>query len=472
MSTSQAESSAAGATKYQPPSSLNLPHGNGIGRRSSAGSNTSNFSSASGYNAMNSIPGITPSLQAPTLVSNSNTSSFPNMFPPPTLPANAQTKATGDPHSTVLRAHSLSSPSGVPSPAAIAQMAFPTNPFAFQQQFAHHQQMTYERFTADLTNCIIAFLSPILPTEEEYRIKEATRRQLERFAGKVHPGAKLLAFGSMANGFALKNSDMDLCCLVRTEEGEDGSPPQECPSASELVEILGRLIREETDYNVMLLPKARIPIIKISRSPTSELPYDISCDIGFENRLALENTRLLLSYAMVDPPRLRTLVLFLKVWTKRRKLNSPFTGTLSSYGYTLMMIFFLIHIKRPAVLPNLQRIPPSGHASKTQDAQLNGHDIYFYDDVATLRKEWSSLNSENVGELLLDFFRYFSKDFSYSRDGISIRAETGLFSKDNITWASELCIEDPFQSGYNVARTVTKDGLYTVRTEKRENSTS
>lgn len=76
----------------------------------------------------------------------------------------------------------------------------------------HHGQssMSYERYTAELTNCIIAFLSPILPTEEEYRIKEATRRQLERLAAKVSPGAKLLAFGSMANGFALRNSGE--CC--------------------------------------------------------------------------------------------------------------------------------------------------------------------------------------------------------------------------------------------------------------------
>lgn len=27
---------------------------------------------------------------------------------------------------------------------------------------------------------------------------------------------------------------------------------------------------------------------------------------------------------------------------------------------------------------------------------------------------------------------------------------------------NQLCIEDPFQLGYNVSRTVTKDGLYTV----------
>ena len=40
------------------------------------------------------------------------------------------------------------------------------------------------------------------------------------------------------------------------------------------------------------------------------LTAGISCDIGIENRLAIENTRLLLTYASLDPGRVRTLVLF------------------------------------------------------------------------------------------------------------------------------------------------------------------
>lgn len=58
-----------------------------------------------------------------------------------------------------------------------------------------------------------------------------------------------------------------------------------------------------------MLPRARIPIIKLTMPPTPACPAGMACDIGFENRLALENTRLLLTYAMVDS-RLRTLVLF------------------------------------------------------------------------------------------------------------------------------------------------------------------
>ena len=243
-------------------------------------------------------------------------------------------------------------------------------------------------------------------------------------------------------------------------------------SASEMVEILGELIRKgtwrahtETDFQVLPLPKARIPIIKISRRATSEVPCDIACDIGFDNQVALENTRLLLSYAMIDPARLRTLVLFLKVWTKRRKLNSPYTGTLSSYGYTLLVLFYLIHVRRPNVLPNLQRIPP-GRPLAPEEAELDGCNVYFYDDIDTLRCEWHSLCTDSVGELMLDFFRYFSRDFNYAKDAISIHTEAGLVTKESRGWSGEhLCIEDPFQHGYNVSRTVTKDGLYTIRGE-------
>ena len=117
---------------------------------------------------------------------------------------------------------------------------------------------------------------------------------------------------------------MDLCCLIDSK----GPPLQ----ASDLVTMLGDLLERgdfpsphwiqtseglthkngiaETKFHVKTLPFARIPIVKLSLDPSPGLPFGISCDIGFENRLALENTRLLLSYASVDPMRVRTIVLF------------------------------------------------------------------------------------------------------------------------------------------------------------------
>jgi hypothetical protein len=47
-----------------------------------------------------------------------------------------------------------------------------------------------------------------------------------------------------------------------------------------------------------------------------------------------------------------------------RKINSPYKGTLSSYGYVLLVIYFLVHVKNPPVLPNLQQMPPLRPISK------------------------------------------------------------------------------------------------------------
>ncbi|GAA5856178.1 hypothetical protein JCM9279_000927 [Rhodotorula babjevae] len=331
----------------------------------------------------------------------------------------------------------------------------------------HHPAYHHAR---DLTHYLEAtFVPSVVPQPDEYQAKELARQYLEKLAAQVSPGAKLLPFGSMANGFALKNSDMDLCCFLAKDA------PVRAPA--ELVELLGRLIEQETNFYVKMLPRARIPIIKLTMPATPACPAGVACDIGFENRLALENTRLLLTYAMVDS-RLRTLVLFLKVWTKRRKINNPYRGTLSSYGYVLLVIHFLAHVKQPPVLPNLQRLPLPD-ATPLDDLTYDGHDIAFFDDVDALPSVFQTLNTDSAGELLIDFFRYWSKEFNYAHQVVSIRSDKGTVQKVAKGWHTDfefdpelivrdqhkLCIEDPFQLDYNVARTVTRDGLYTIRGE-------
>ncbi|KAJ3931307.1 MAG: hypothetical protein NXY57DRAFT_1008057 [Lentinula lateritia] len=328
------------------------------------------------------------------------------------------------------------------------------------------RQLTKQHFVAELSQCLFDFVIQLLPTQEELAVKEDVRKLLERLIRTIEPDSRLLSFGSTANGFSLRNSDMDLCCLIDSEERL---------AASDLVTMLGDLLERETKFHVKPLPHARIPIVKLSLDPSPGLPLGIACDIGFENRLALENTRLLMCYAMIDPTRVRTMVLFLKVWSKRRKINSPYKGTLSSYGYVLLVIYFLVHVKNPPVLPNLQQMPPLRPIPK-EETHMGGHNTWFFDDIDLLRQRWHSENSETVAELLIDFFRYFSRDFVYNGGVASIRA--GLLKKESKGWQNEvsasrydarernrLCIEDPFETDYNVARCVTKDGLYTIRGE-------
>jgi terminal uridylyltransferase len=197
-----------------------------------------------------------------------------------------------------------------------------------------------QRFVSDLSQCLFDCIIQLLPTAEELAVKEDVRKLLERLIRTIEPQSRLFSFGSTANGFSLRNSgkqlhisphhnldaticiDMDLCCLIDAEERL---------SATDLVTMLGDLLERgmlhpslhtllhlqpilsrhpETKFHVKPLPHARIPIVKLSLDPSPALPLGIACDIGFENRLALENTRLLYCYATIDPTRVRTLVLF------------------------------------------------------------------------------------------------------------------------------------------------------------------
>ncbi|WWC67691.1 uncharacterized protein I206_101603 [Kwoniella pini CBS 10737] len=332
-----------------------------------------------------------------------------------------------------------------------------------------HPGVLHRRFLNDLSTSLFSFVLPLLPTSEELNVKEEVRGLIEKLIKTLEPSARLLSFGSSCNSFGLRNSDMDLVVLI--------DDPNATIEPGNFVESMASLLERETNFNVKPLPRARIPILKLELAPSPALPFGIACDIGIENRLAIENTRLLLTYATIDPARVRTLVLFLKVWSKRRRINSPYRGTLSSYGFTLMVLYYLVHVKQPPVLPNLQRIMPM-RPMEEEEVMLEGRNVYFFDDVETLRREWSSVNFESVGELLIDFFRFFSHDFQFNNSVLSLRA--GQLTKESKGWVNDidvgglnemardrnrLCIEDPFEVSYNVARTVTKDGLYTIRGE-------
>lgn len=83
--------------------------------------------------------------------------------------------------------------------------------------------------------------------------------------------------------------------------GQDANPLSSTRSA-ELVERLAELVKSKAEWHVFALPRSRCPILKV----TGE---EVQCDLAFENRLALENTRLVRSYALLDS-RIRPLILF------------------------------------------------------------------------------------------------------------------------------------------------------------------
>jgi hypothetical protein len=212
------------------------------------------------------------------------------------------------------------------------------------------------------------------PGPEFGPLRESVRRNalaiVERFAAGGGPdclpvGTNILVFGSSGNGFGAPNSDLDMCLALpagtqlpdppasmgRVSLGPVFVPPYRpppppnpppTPQLAEKLEQAGML-----EVNARLT--ARIPIVMF-KDPVSGL----ECDISMTNPLAIKNTKLLATYARADP-RVRVLAYAIKRWAKARNLNSPSNGTLSSYGWVLLMLHVLMRVR---LIPNLQTLPP------------------------------------------------------------------------------------------------------------------
>ncbi|KAE9370803.1 caffeine-induced death protein-like protein [Stipitochalara longipes BDJ] len=271
----------------------------------------------------------------------------------------------------------------------------------------------------------------------------------------------------------------------------------------------------------------------------------IQCDINFSAHLALHNTQLLRCYSHTDP-RVKAMILFIKHWAKSRGINTPYRGTLSSYGYVLMVLHYLVNIAQPFVCPNLQLVnhnPPEYLPPAEIEARTicKGRDVRFWRNEAEIKnlsdRNLLNHNHDSVGTLLRGFFEYFAQNgqmstgynrgFDWGREVLSLRTVGGIMTKQEKGWtgaktvvetstiaapptplsatlpdgssnsaaspgaqAQEVlktpklppktmeetkeirhrylfAIEDPFELDHNVARTVTHNGIVSIRDEFR-----
>ncbi len=168
------------------------------------------------------------------------------------------------------------------------------------------------------------------------------------------------------------------------------------------------------------------------------------CDINFSNPLALQNTALLRCYTHCDP-RVKPMVCFVKGWVKQRKINSAYNGTLSSYGYVLMILHFLINIAYPPVLPNLQ-LWATNKNSDEEDIYIERYKVSFWRDEDQIKAFAAQgqlvSNHEPLEALLLQFFHYyaamganvFKHSFNWMQNALSLRTPGGIRTKQSKGW--------------------------------------
>eukprot|EP01113_Clastostelium_recurvatum_P024640 TRINITY_DN2941_c0_g1_i1.p1 TRINITY_DN2941_c0_g1~~TRINITY_DN2941_c0_g1_i1.p1 ORF type:complete len:834 (+),score=180.51 TRINITY_DN2941_c0_g1_i1:131-2632(+) len=306
-----------------------------------------------------------------------------------------------------------------------------------------------------ITEDTLSIFKALRPAPGAAQTRSLLLQRLQRLVADTWPALapRLYAFGSSGNDFCFNNGDLDLCLTIKSESGD----------GPKIVERLAKQLKKAKMLKVLALPRARVPIVKFT-DPQSK----IACDICVNNVLALENTRLVADYARIDP-RVRILGYVVKYWAKRRGINEPYQGTLSSYAYLNLVINYL-QTRSPPILPSLQ-ILAKEHDMPTRTVEGWDSTYFMSDDLIG----FGQANTETAGELVSGFFREYGFEFDFYEDVASVRTGTRI-TKESKDWTKRkedsrdyfwFTIEDPFELSHNLGRLVDKENLDLLRYEFR-----
>ncbi|XP_051657295.1 terminal uridylyltransferase 7 isoform X2 [Manacus candei] len=293
------------------------------------------------------------------------------------------------------------------------------------------------KFSVILDQVCVQCYHDFAPNIVEDQAREYIRQNLEIFIRQDFPGTKLDLFGSSKNGFGFKQSDLDICMTI------DGLQTAEGLDCIRIIEDLAKVLKKQSGLrNVLPITTAKVPIVKFFHVRSG-----LEVDISLYNTLALHNTRLLSSYAAIDP-RVKYLCYTMKVFTKMCDIGDASRGSLSSYAYTLMVLYFLQQ-RNPPVIPVLQEIYKE---PKKPEILVDGWNIYFFDKIEELSVVWPDYgkNTESVGQLWLGLLRFYTEEFDFKEHVICIRRKN-LLTTFKKQWTSKyIVIEDPFDLNHNL----------------------
>ena len=266
---------------------------------------------------------------------------------------------------------------------------------------------------------------------------------LERTFQELYPDCSLHIYGSNNNGFGTKRSDMDLALLMDLKKYPLKNPEDYnhllniIGSETELKDTHERIVfsqlceklHEIEAENIDMRYSARVRIINF-QTP-KKVRKLIEIDLCINNQVAVYNTQLLKTYSLINErvPRLGVAV---KIWAKARDIADPRNGSLSSYAYIILVIYYLQNTN-PPILPNLQQ-------NYTETLQVGEHNCTFNPNYSDFER-FGQINQESLGELLFGFFKFYAF-FDWETVSVDIRNKERCENNSS----KSISIKDPFEN--------------------------
>lgn len=268
-----------------------------------------------------------------------------------------------------------------------------------------------------LTKEIKDFVAYVSPSEAEIHARNDAVARIQKVVTGLWSDAEVRVFGSYATDMYLPGSDIDMVILSKSGKYD---------SRAYLYQLASRMKSSGIATSVEVIAKARVPIIKFV-----EIGSGIHIDISFERTNGVEAVETIRTWAQ-EFKCLRYLVMVVKQFLARRKMNNVHTGGLGGYSVICTVVNFL------KMHPKL--------ASGVMDAE------------------------RNLGVLMIEYFELYGKHFNYDNVALKMKGEMGYLPKRKYpdmqptvarnTFA--LAIQDPADSSNNISR-----GSFNIRGIKK-----
>lgn len=307
----------------------------------------------------------------------------------------------------------------------------------------------------------------IQASPEELQQRYYICKVLEQALSPFFPGVTVNQFGSSVNGFGLKGCDMDVYLGLDSIGMSVRSTNLDLPYTRDVhslkkthgpltqadidgmtngdkCKLISRILIEHAPScsNTQTIPSTRCPIIRFKHESSG-----IKCDLSLDNKIALQNTRLLQALSQYDP-RIKPLVYTIRYWGRLKQIagNIKTGPRMTNYALTLMVIYYLQNTN-PVTLPTIQALSDLS-STKTKvgpwDCSFVGSNFIP-----------PTHNVQTCEELLAGFFKFYSQ-FDFKANALSIRTGSIIpvakITLENTMKLAPINIQDPFVLDHNVAQ--------------------
>mmetsp|Transcript_62293 Transcript_62293/g.148717 ORF Transcript_62293/g.148717 Transcript_62293/m.148717 type:complete len:561 (+) Transcript_62293:72-1754(+) len=246
--------------------------------------------------------------------------------------------------------------------------------------------------TKELKHSIKEKLTELKVRETDTALIEECVEELRREIAKIGPEWKLELFGSIASGFGTRYSDLDATFVLQA----DAVRSREDVSPASVLRDLAPHLEQNPKFGEVTNIAARVPILKV------RFCDKLDVDLSVNNTQAIQNTKLLKAYADIDE-RVKELTLLVKHWAKSAGVCGASERYLSSYTFTIMVIYFM-QVHRDVTLPFL-----STNVENLAEA------------VRSIQVNKMMKCQKPLADLLKLFFEFYATVFDWGQEVVCIR---------------------------------------------------